>query len=237
MDDLSNALNASQATATSAIQSQQYFQQQQQQQQQLQQQQQQQQLQLQLQLQQQQQQQQNYQEREQQERQQRANELRAALAARMAAAARDLEAQAARDIERMRVAGAGVLDGRGRVHGVIGAMEQEEAKIRSNISILEDKVGEMRKVLESVRNAPEVQVDDILTSTSAVETQYALLFFISPLCLQKFLIRFDLKRLLDVIAEEYTLDDMIHQLSKALHAERIDVSVFLKVKTISDVTR
>ncbi|KAJ3070920.1 hypothetical protein HDU98_006056 [Podochytrium sp. JEL0797] len=145
------------------------------------------------------------QEQAQQELDCKTHELRAILAGRLVVAAQEVEGAMLRDFERMRESGVGVMEGETQVKGVLGRLNDEETKLRGNIEILGSKVAEMKVVIEKVQNAPEVQVDEILTSVSVVHNQ-----------------------LLDLIAEERALDDLIYQMSKALNAEKIELSVFMK---------
>ncbi|KAJ3234132.1 hypothetical protein HDU78_006025 [Chytriomyces hyalinus] len=140
------------------------------------------------------------------ERERRIQELRTAVASKVSHAARDLEANLLRDFDRMRSGvGIAVQEGETRVQNVIMRLNQEEAKVKRNSEILAAKVVEMESMMDKIAKEPEVDVDSVLTSGTSVHNQ-----------------------LLDVIAEEHALDDTLYYLAKALNAEAIELSAFMK---------
>ncbi|KAJ3022399.1 UNVERIFIED_CONTAM: hypothetical protein HDU68_009171 [Siphonaria sp. JEL0065] len=157
---------------------------------------------------------------ETQKREQRAQELRVLLAGRLVTAFQDVEVSMLQNFERMRELGVGVFEGEARARGVLGRLGEEENKVRKNIDILGSKVSEMKAVIEKVKGESEVQVDEILTSVSVVENQLVVLVLLEAY--------FFVYRLLDLLAEEHALDDMIYQLTKALNVEKIELTVFMK---------
>jgi len=97
-----------------------------------------------------------------------------------------------------------LLENEMKISNSMNLFEGEMLKIKSNITIFQGKNKEIAVKIEQLKNKKEINPDDILQLT--------------PL----------MNQLVDTIAEESAIEDMIYYLGKALTSEQIDLSYYLK---------
>ncbi|TPX32551.1 hypothetical protein SmJEL517_g04355 [Synchytrium microbalum] len=89
-------------------------------------------------------------------------------------------------------------DGASRIDDVVRRLNDEEQKVAQNSTILDTKMQELNELLETVRNQPKVNADDIITG------------------------------LIEVVAEDHSIDDALYCLGEAFSREKVDGPTYLK---------
>jgi len=97
-----------------------------------------------------------------------------------------------------------LLENEKKISNSIHSFEEEMMKIKSNISLFQSKNKEITDKIEQLKNKQEINPDNILK--------------LSPL----------MNQLVEVIADESAIEDMIYYLGKALTSEQIDLNYYLK---------
>jgi len=97
-----------------------------------------------------------------------------------------------------------LLENEKKVTKTLHIYEEELLKIKSNITLFQGKNREVTEKIESLKSKQEINPDEILQFT--------------PL----------MKQLVEVVAEESAIEDMIYYLGKALTSEQIDLTYYLK---------
>jgi len=97
-----------------------------------------------------------------------------------------------------------LLENEKKIGSSMRLFEDEIMKIKSNIALFQDKNKEITNKIEQLKDKQEINPDDILKLT--------------PL----------MNQLVEVIADESAIEDMIYYLGKALTSEQIDLNYYLK---------
>jgi len=97
-----------------------------------------------------------------------------------------------------------LLENEKKVSNSLLLFEEESVKIKSNITTFQSKNKEISDKIEQLKNQPDINPDEILKFTTLMN------------------------QLLDVVAEESAIEDMIYYLGKALTSEQIDLNYYLK---------
>jgi len=97
-----------------------------------------------------------------------------------------------------------LMENEKKISDTIQLFEEEKLKIKNNIDLFQRKNKEITDKIEHLKSKSEINPDEILKFT--------------PL----------MKQLVEVIAEESAIEDMIFYLGKALTSEQIDLTYYLK---------
>jgi ESCRT-I complex subunit TSG101 len=97
-----------------------------------------------------------------------------------------------------------LLENEKRISNTLRLYEEELLKIKSNIALFQGKNREITEKIEYLKSKQEINPDEILKLT--------------PL----------MNQLVEVVAEESVIEDMIYYLGKALTSEQIDLNYYLK---------
>ncbi|KAJ3412686.1 ATP-dependent RNA helicase ddx24 [Chytridiales sp. JEL 0842] len=138
-------------------------------------------------------------------RESKAHALRLQLLSKLKAAESSTQSKLHSDLSHVSQLSQILKDGESRLSEVIQRLQDEQSRVVRNNEILQSKTQEVRAAVDKLLNEPEVKVDDIFTGGTVVHNQ-----------------------LLESMAEESALDDMLYRLGQALYAEHIDLNVFLK---------
>ncbi|OZJ04039.1 hypothetical protein BZG36_03579 [Bifiguratus adelaidae] len=103
------------------------------------------------------------------------------------------------------VANKQLVDSEQRIDSERRRLTEIQNRLSQNISLLDRRCRELDMVIQKVERLPDVEVDEIVGSTTVVYNQ-----------------------LFDVVAEDHAIEDTIYFLSKALNEERIDWTTFQK---------
>ncbi|ORX84468.1 UEV-domain-containing protein [Anaeromyces robustus] len=97
-----------------------------------------------------------------------------------------------------------LLENEKTINNSMHAFEEEMLKIKNNITLFQNKNREITEKIEQLKNQEEINPDIILKLT--------------PL----------MNQLVEVVADESVIEDMIYYLGKALTSEQIDLTFYLK---------
>lgn len=98
-----------------------------------------------------------------------------------------------------------LVEGQNKLTEIMNKLERDEAELKKNIQLLQDKDAELTKSLEQLEQNDEIDVDEAVQTTA-------------PLY----------KQLINAYAEEAAIEDAIYYLGEALRKGVIDLEVFLK---------
>ncbi|KAJ3018155.1 hypothetical protein HKX48_003067 [Thoreauomyces humboldtii] len=139
------------------------------------------------------------------ERQARLLAMREALKSRLRQKERELNATLPPDIERLLNTNKRLSDGENYISTALQDAENHQKEIQQTIESVERQTEQTAAQIETLRAQPDTDLDKVVTAPTVVHNQ-----------------------LLDLVAEDHAIDDTLYYLGKALDAEKISGSIYMK---------